>query len=87
MEDKTVALAIWSKDRPELEVEDGFEFFRLRAGKGGFPCSPELVDPGPSAPFVPPIAFILGLVLLTHSFPAPPLPLIPGPALAFFKLS
>jgi hypothetical protein len=74
---KTVALAIWSKDRRELEVEDGLEFFRLRAGKGGLPCSPELVDPGPPAPFVPPppIAFLPGLMLRTRSFPA----------LAFFK--
>jgi hypothetical protein len=82
---KTVALAIWSKERRELDAEDGLEFLRLRAGKGGLPCSPELVDPGPPAPFVPPTAFLPGLMLRTRSFPAPPFPLLPGPALAFFK--
>jgi hypothetical protein len=79
------ALAIWSKDPHELEVECRLEFSRLRAGKGGLPCSTELADPSPATPFVSPTAFLLGLMLRNRSFPAPPFPLLPGPALAFFK--
>jgi hypothetical protein len=79
------ALAIWSKDPHELEVEDGLEFPRQRAGKGGLPCSPEFADPSPATPFLSPTAFLPGLMLQTRSFPAQPFPLLPSPALAFFK--
>jgi hypothetical protein len=76
------ALVIWSKDPHELEVEDGLKFSRLRADKGGLPCSPELADPSPATPFVSPTAFLPGPMLRTRSFPAP---LLPDSELAFFK--
>jgi hypothetical protein len=73
---ETVALAIWSKDR--RDVEDRLEFFS-RASNGGLPCLSELVDPGP--PFLQ-FSFLLRL---TIPLPAPPFPLLPGPVLAVFK--
>lgn len=61
---KIVALVIWSKDGRKMDVEDGLEFFCLRAGKGGLPCSSELVDP---APFITPAAFLPGLLIRSSS--------------------